>query len=71
MKVERTRIYTPSKAMNIKHGLVIPHKYAWASFEILFAFHYDLYPNQPAEDGVECTSDDVVNIISPPNEGKR
>jgi hypothetical protein len=62
---------TPSEAKNIKHTLVIPHKHTRASFEMLLAFHYDLQPNQPAEDGVESTSDDVVDIISPPHEGKR
>jgi hypothetical protein len=38
---------------------------------MLLAFHNDFQPNQPAEDGVESTSDDVVDIISPPYEGKR
>ena len=62
---------TPSEAKDIKHTLVIPHKHTWASFEILFAFHYDRHSNQTTEDGVESTSDDVVDIISPPHEGKR
>lgn len=38
---------------------------------MLFAFYNDFQPDQPAEDGVESTSDDVVDIISPPHEGKR
>lgn len=50
---------------------MIPHKHTWASVEILLAFHYDLHPNQSAEDGVEGTSDDVVDIISPPHKGER
>ncbi len=50
---------------------MIPHKHTWAGFKMFFAFHYDLHPDQPAEDGVERTSDDVVDIISPPHEGKR
>lgn len=51
--------------------MVVPHIHTRTSFEILFAFHYDLYPSQAAEDGVESASDDVVDIISPPHEGKR
>jgi hypothetical protein len=62
---------TPSEAKNIEHSLVIPHKHTRASLEMLLAVHNDFQPNQPAEDGVESASDDVVDIISPPHEGKR
>lgn len=50
---------------------MVTHKHTRASLEILFAFHNDFQSNQPAEDGVESTSDDVVDIISSPHEGKR
>jgi len=49
---------------------VIPYEYTRAHLEVLLAFHYDLQSRQPAERGVEGTGDDVVDIISPSQEGK-
>jgi hypothetical protein len=61
---------TPSDVKKIKHALVIPYKYTRAHVEMLLAFHYDLQSRQPAESGVEGTGGDVVDIISPSQEGK-
>jgi hypothetical protein len=61
---------TPSEVKDVEHTLVIPQKYTRAHLEMLLAFHYDLYPREPAEDGVEGAGDYVVDIISPSYEGK-
>jgi len=60
----------PSEVENVEHALVISDKHTRAHLEVLLAFHNDLYAGQSAEEGVECTSDDVVDIISPSYEGK-
>lgn len=49
---------------------MISDKHTRAHLEVLLAFHNDLYAGQSAEEGVECTGDDVVDIISPSYEGK-
>ena len=60
----------PSEVENVEHALVISDKHTRAHLEVLLAFHNDLYAGQSAEEGVECTGDDVVDIISPSYEGK-